>query len=419
MARKTNSTETYTDKNGNLVEYQYFKIKRKVAPGVYKTFRGKSEKEAKQKYENYIKKLEAAAVPLSEKTLSELMIAFIQTTFVNDSRYKQNTKQRYIDAYNRTIAIDPLSDAKIKDIKAIDLQAAYNRQTCAPSTIDQCNKLLKLFYNYLDHNDIARNITGSLVIPGKKNDRRNDVEVWTQRELYLILSNLDRKNYMIANYPARLKNDLLYSGTIKKAGSYSPRKCGRHFDVTRIRALLFLLAGTGARISEALALEWSDVLPDGIRINKQIGYSNEFEAGKRIKTTRTIDSSTKSASSDRIIPVSDQLRRELLKHKAFQRSEEKTNDYKTNLIFTTKSGKPYDRASLRKTINRYYERINVTPRGFHCYRHTYGSRLAKSGAPIQVVSKLLGHDSIETTGKYYVHIDHEQKKAAANMLRLI
>jgi site-specific recombinase XerD len=55
----------------------------------------------------------------------------------------------------------------------------------------------------------------------------------------------------------------------------------------------------------------------------------------------------------------------------------------------------------------------------HTYRHTYASNLCRFGVPIQTASALLGHDSIETTARFYVNVAEESKKEAALKLRQV
>ena len=110
-----------------------------------------------------------------------------------------------------------------------------------------------------------------------------------------------------------------------------------------------------------LALEWSDITPDGITINKQIGYSNTFESGKRIKTERTTDSAPKSKSSARLVPITEDLRRILDAYRKQQKAEAMANGYKTTLIFTTKSGGKSSGNSFRSrlTIPPHYARTRA------------------------------------------------------------
>lgn len=43
----------------------------------------------------------------------------------------------------------------------------------------------------------------------------------------------------------------------------------------------------------------------------------------------------------------------------------------------------------------------------HWFRHSYATRLFRAGAPVEVVSRLLGHASVATTDEVYGHLSSE------------
>ena len=43
----------------------------------------------------------------------------------------------------------------------------------------------------------------------------------------------------------------------------------------------------------------------------------------------------------------------------------------------------------------------------HWFRHSYATRLLRAGAPVEVVSRLLGHASVATTDEVYGHLSSE------------
>ena len=93
-----------------------------------------------------------------------------------------------------------------------------------------------------------------------------------------------------------------------------------------------------------------------------------------------------------------------------------SNGYRTDYIFTTRTGNLYNKHNVRHAVDRVYNKIGVEPIGFHVYRHTYASMLANNGIPIQTLAALLGHTDSNTTARYYVNISKEQKQAAANLI---
>ena len=94
----------------------------------------------------------------------------------------------------------------------------------------------------------------------------------------------------------------------------------------------------------------------------------------------------------------------------------KKRKYKTDLIFTTSTGNYVDAHNARTSLNRFYKRYGLPVRNIHVYRHTFASRLAASGVPIQTVAALLGHTTTITTAKYYVNVPDELKRNAIKSL---
>jgi len=62
--------------------------------------------------------------------------------------------------------------------------------------------------------------------------------------------------------------------------------------------------------------------------------------------------------------------------------------------------------ALFKRISKKID-VNVTP---HMMRHSHATELLRSGVAIEIVSKRLGHRSIETTKKIYEHLTAEDLK---------
>ena len=369
MATKTNVTI-----NGN----RYKRVKHKVgmklnSKGVwvpdYKQFYGRTKSEAEAKYNAYMDNVNKG---LSNKPLhfGEMMDRFIREVFEKDSRYKASTKKLYVDAYNANVRASNFAGQLLSDIKSIDLQTMYNSLECAPSTVKAIHKLIKHFYEYLEKETICRDITGSIVLPKvvKRNGNAVEdgkIETWTDEELKTILS-----------------------------GSKGHR----------LHLFLVLSACTGCRISELLALKYSDIVDNMLMINNQV-YDGEIVA-------------LKTESSVRSIPLKREVIQEIQDHKAWHIEEMLKNGYRTDYVFTTKTGKLYERHNVDHACERLYKRLGITHRRHHVYRHTFGTQLAKSGVPIQTVAALLGHADTNVTSKYYINVDTADKTAAIEGLKI-
>ena len=65
-----------------------------------------------------------------------------------------------------------------------------------------------------------------------------------------------------------------------------------------------------------------------------------------------------------------------------------------------------------EAIGEGHRRRAIVRVGFHSLRHTFVSLCAKSGAPLHIVQKLVGHGSPMLTSDKYLHIDKADKQAA-------
>ena len=381
MASKTN-----VEING----HKYYRIRRKVGQkqnkaGVwvpeYRFFYGKSEKDAKNKYEEYMKR----GAHVSDMCFGALMDVFIDSVLLPDSSLKPTTKTRYVNAYRSVFNSAQILGADIDTITGLDLQAVYTQTDCAPSSIRAAHKLVKRFYTYIETQHMARDITPGVVLPAVEKKRKDQrVDVFTDAELRQFRNNTPADH--------------------------------------RLRLLVVLGMETGARIAELLALTYNDIANGTIKINKSLSEIDPIKpSGTDIKTddkTRVEVSETKTPHSVRSVPLSEYAQKEIAAHRAWHLREMLKNGYRTDYIFTTSSGSLYYKSTVRTAFRRLCGAVGVRPRGFHVFRHTFGSRLAAAGVPIQTVSQLMGHSDISVTAAYYIDVPADEKRAAIERLNI-
>jgi len=146
----------------------------------------------------------------------------------------------------------------------------------------------------------------------------------------------------------------------------------------RDRALLELLYGTGARISEAVGLDVDDLdLEDGAVLLRGKG-------GKQ-----------------RIVPVGSYARASLTDYLAASRPALVSATTRTPAVFLNARGGRLSRQSawtvLTKAAHRAGISTDVSP---HTLRHSFATHLLDGGADVRVVQELLGHASVTTTQIY-------------------
>lgn len=86
-------------------------------------------------------------------------------------------------------------------------------------------------------------------------------------------------------------------------------------------------------------------------------------------------------------------------------------------LFVQADGKPMHPSSISKCFVRYVSTIGLPVINFHGLRHTNASLLVAQNVDIVVVSARLGHASINTIIKYYVHPLQKNMRKAAYVLQ--
>jgi len=166
---------------------------------------------------------------------------------------------------------------------------------------------------------------------------------------------------------------------------------------------LFLIAlRSGLREGEILGLRWGD-----IQFGKSDTDINRFILVQR-RWYRGAFGTPKGGKSRRV-DMSREVRRELLEMRdramlhAFAKGQENIAD---QLLFA--GGDDGHPISVRTLIEKYFQpaldRAGLRRFRFHDLRHTFGSLLIQSGAPLPYVSEQMGHASIQITADIYVHL---------------
>jgi len=154
------------------------------------------------------------------------------------------------------------------------------------------------------------------------------------------------------------------------------------------RLLVQLLAATGLRISEAVALRWGDLTLDGSRPAVKV----------RRAYVRGHFKAPKSKYGRRTVPIDFELVRALRKARPADVDERA-------LVFPGPQGAPLHASNqLVRVLKPAMQEIGAPWAGFHTLRHTCASRLFAAGRnPVQV-SRWLGHHSPAFTLSTYAHL---------------
>ena len=181
--------------------------------------------------------------------------------------------------------------------------------------------------------------------------------------------------------PPKIKMRLPKALTISEIDSLlNTAKSSGNPDAIRESAILELLYGTGARISEVVSLNVSDVI--------------KFDGGE-VSSLRL----TGKGGKTRVVPVGRFAREALDQYLVRVRPGLISKDREA--LFLNDRGGRLSRQSMWTIVSQTAKRANisvdVSP---HSLRHSYATHLLDGGADVRVVQELLGHSSVTTTQIY-------------------
>jgi len=147
--------------------------------------------------------------------------------------------------------------------------------------------------------------------------------------------------------------------------------------------LLELLYSTGARVSEVVGINLSDISENSVNGESIWVLKLRGKGGKERMVP--LGSYAKSAIDDYLVRTRPSLLKKL--------SE--------SALFLNNRGTRLSRVSAWEIVKRAAEKAGLTSRVTpHVFRHSYATHLLDGGADIRVVQELLGHASVTTTQIY-------------------
>ena len=246
-----------------------------------------------------------------------------------------------------------IPDLKIKDLTRISYQELLNEYALEherQTTMDFHHQLKGSILDAVDEGLLDRDPTRKAIIKGKTPSVKK-VKYINQFELHTLLDTLE------------LKNEISWEW------------------------MILLIAKTGLRFSEALALTPADFnfSRQSISVSKTWDYKGE---GGFLPT--------KNQSSIRKVQIDWQT--------VIQFSQLIKDLPADQPIFV--KGKVYN-STVNGVLERYCKKAEVPVISIHGLRHTHASLLLFAGVSIASVARRLGHSSMNTTQKTYLHIIQE------------
>jgi len=194
---------------------------------------------------------------------------------------------------------------------------------------------------------------------------------------YLLEESVVEVNAAVDTLPPKIPMRLPKAITIEQMAALLAASDGDSPQALRDKALLELLYATGARISEAVALNVDDVIDnDVVRL---------FGKG----------------SKQRIVPLGSYARDAIDAYLIRVRPMLAARGDATPALFLGVRGHRVSRQNawliIRAAADRAHLGLSISP---HTFRHSFATHLLAGGADVRVVQELLGHSSVATTQIY-------------------
>ena len=246
-----------------------------------------------------------------------------------------------------------IPDLKIKDLTRISYQELLNNYALEherQTTMDFHHQLKGSILDAVDEGLLDRDPTRKAIIKGKTPSVKK-VKFINQFELHTLLDTLE------------LKNEISWEW------------------------IILLIAKTGLRFSEALALTPADF--NFSRQSISVSKTWDYKGDGGFLPTKNQSSIRKVQIDWQTVIQFSQLIKDLPEDKP---------------IFV--KGKVYN-STVNGVLERYCKKAEVPVISIHGLRHTHASLLLFAGVSIASVARRLGHSSMNTTQKTYLHIIQE------------
>ena len=340
-------------------------------------------------------------------------------------------KQRYIrrqgftsekDAKTELLKIEYLvsTNQYFKDVKSgkfgdvLDEWLSLHKETVKPSTFSimqgRVNNHIKPYFNdmYLDKITLrqCQDFTNRMFkkTPASYKDVTNIVKNVLD---YAIRLDMIKSNPMLYVIKPRKRLDI--SDTEKHGNFYNKDELNKFLNVakdTNLKkyALFRLLAFTGMRVGECLALQWKDIdfNKKMVSISKTVA---SIKGGVIVQPPKTVSSNRKISLDDMTIQILKKW--QLEQRKQLFKVGINAMDNK-QIIFSNYENKYSRDSTVNLWIKQIAKKAGLYQISTHGLRHTHATLLVASGMDIKQVQARLGHSKIDTTLNIYTHVLKEK-----------
>lgn len=351
---------------------------------------GKTRADVRDKMRHVRERLDkGVAVKDSKRTVADWLARWRATTLAASDR-KQSTRELYANLCRRHLEPEPFGAIRLDKLRPSDVEALVLAMR-------------------------AKTKPGK---PTKENPNPGPVRALsdaTIRQVYTVLrASLDgavRDGMLAKNPAAAVKRPSVARKEAQHLSMVDVNKILLCADGLRYRNVLVLIAATGLRRGEALALRWSDI---DLNAGTLVVRGTLGRIGGKLTITEP-----KTDRSRRTIPIAAPLVAMLRAHRADQETESfaAANQWQgRGLVFATEFGTPVDPRNILRTIQIAAQKASMSDIGIHTLRHSAAVAWLESRVHIRAVADLLGHSSIAITGDIYGHTSDDAARTAVEGL---
>ena len=307
---------------------------------------------AKEDLQEKIKEIILPVKTLSKTHLKDFISYEELKGYTPDTiRRKEQYLKRYLSFINQNHLITTKETIQ-------DFITYLHEEHKSPEKISLHITYINQFYNYLIERDITK------VNPASTIDKPLSIKT---RDSYLFTED-DIKNLFTVSMTHHKRKSMII--------------------MVRDRAIMELFYSTGMRLSELTQLDVNDI--DLKHREVKILH------GKGLK--------------QRVVPIGEKALYYLKQYLEIRHYFIKLNK-EYNSLFISREGNRLAGLSIRRMIHRRKKEANIITKGTtHIFRRTCATHMITHGAPIESISKLLGHELLQTTEQYTIIDIHDLKE---------
>lgn len=222
--------------------------------------------------------------------------------------------------------------------------------------------------------------------PEKRSDKKNEKKWLDMKEFVGFKNYLDFKLEEVLNKEPIFKNGPISEQTYLM--------------------ILAVAIHTGARISEVMGIQISDVSDGKLSINKTWNY----------KTRTGGFMPTKNLSSIRTVNIDPTIEKLLFEYHEYS---EKNKLSDSDLPLLHEKDKHIFNSTVNEKLHQYLKLRGIGAISVHKLRHSYISTLISNGIQINYIAKQVGHSNTDMINKIYGHLQKEIEDREVDKVKLV